>query len=578
MTSLVPSRQQLFVGTSVAETALTLLRRALRSRWPERTAAAALLAVLAGLIRWWRRRRWHQHWRSRSVAAGGFWLRVTSPLRGSTVKYHRPIWKHGAEEVASWRGFCPCCKRPVELEPASRPPAPKCLPEARGKYAYVITLWGASPCYALGALVLGHSIKRTGTPHSLVCIHTPDVPEGMLKLLASIWDCRPVDHVHSTKALTTWKEPNRFDNVFTKLHCLGLVEFEKVLMMDIDLLVTANVDDLFELSAPAALRRGMNDSKWPLKHGDYIDGRPFFAGASSGQYSWGQGTGINAGVMLLQPNEEVLQTMLEEIKDPNHPSHCEANGPEQDYLSRFWADAPWTQISVQYNYQLHQMFYALQPNYIWTAERNQYLSAPESIKIIHFSGEGVGKPWRRVMDDGGKRWPRRELDEAYMLEVAETFRGYWLWVRRDPTFWSQTRYARDTDGFELGEDGEVYRSTDASWRGTGDAASEESAKAPRERVELPDWATRGTMEVLTWSLQQWFDACEELESRLGGPEALRAALLEATATSAETATAAAEAPTEASACASDTSGGGTEPSTGAMAAGQVEAEGDCASP
>merc|ERR1712187_519314 len=88
--------------------------------------------------------------------------------------------------------------------------------------------------------------------------------------------------------------------------------------------------------------------------------------------------------------------MLWEVGEPNHPSHCRGNGPEQDYLSRFWADAPWSHISVEYNYQLHQMYFALQPDQVY-ADRNQFLSKPESIKIVHFSGDPSAKPWCRVL-------------------------------------------------------------------------------------------------------------------------------------------------------------------------------------
>lgn len=40
--------------------------------------------------------------------------------------------------------------------------------------------------------------------------------------------------------------------------------------------------------------------------------------------------GINAGVMLLQPNQWVFNDMLAELSEPNHPEHCVGNGPEQE--------------------------------------------------------------------------------------------------------------------------------------------------------------------------------------------------------------------------------------------------------
>merc|ERR1719343_498771 len=112
---------------------------------------------------------------------------------------------------------------------------------------------------------------------------------------------------------------------------MNLTDFEKVLMMDIDLLVRSNIDELFDLPAPAAMRRGMND-RYPYKTGDVLDGRVFFLGYDNTKWAWGQGTGINAGVMLWHPDAQVFEEMLKEIAEPNHPEHCKGNGPEQDFL------------------------------------------------------------------------------------------------------------------------------------------------------------------------------------------------------------------------------------------------------
>ncbi|CAE8639049.1 unnamed protein product, partial [Polarella glacialis] len=135
--------------------------------------------------------------------------------------------------------------------------------------------------------------------------------------------------------LSSAGKEHRFAKVFTKLRAMELVEFAKILVLDIDLLVMSNIDELFELQAPAAMRRGMNDSWKPLKTGDWIEGQHFFMGKDASRWSWGQGTGINAGVMLWQPDLRVLAEMLSELTEPNHPEHCVGNGPEQDYLNRF---------------------------------------------------------------------------------------------------------------------------------------------------------------------------------------------------------------------------------------------------
>jgi len=351
------------------------------------------------------------------------------------------------------------------------------------------------------------------------------VPPGFIKLLSHLWDCRCIEHVEAaTEKLSYADNCHRFAKVFTKLRGLELVDFAKVLIMDIDLLVTSNIDELFELSAPAACRRGMNQSRWPFKTGDPIDGRPFFMGQDPTKWSWGQGTGINAGVMLWQPDAEVFRTMQEEVAEPNHPSHMKGNGPEQDYLSRYWADAPWKYIGVEYNFQLHQMFFSLHPDCVGKVERSILPQTPEKIKIVHFSGEEGAKPWRRVLDPSlASFWPDRTRDAEYVEMFADEFQGNWLWIKKDRPMWDSTRKTVrgwDMENFFLGEDGQIYR-----W-------PQEKSGEP-ELVDVDEVAQRGTMTFLAKVLGQWFDTLQELEGILGVD--LKQALNDASGTVAESA-------------------------------------------
>jgi len=387
---------------------------------------------------------------------------------------------------------------------------PKVRPEVRGKYAYVITLWGSSADYLIGAMVLGHSLRRTGSKHARICLHTADVPPGYIKMLSALWECRCVEHVSACTDKLSFQDdqPHRFDKVFTKLRVMSLIDFEKVLMMDIDLIVLSSIDELFALNAPAALRRGMNDSRWPLKTGDPVEGRPFFGGRdkSNKMWSWGQGTGINAGVMLLQPDLTVLNDMLLEIAEPNHPAHARGNGPEQDFLSRYWADAPWTYIGVEYNFQLHQMFFALHPNWASNAERGSFFRSPEKIKVVHFSGVPEAKPWHRVLDEKFiDYWPQRSRDAEYTTLFADEFLGHWLWIRKDPATWGgmPSRHGRaEMEDLYLGEDGQI-------WKKAWEWGSQPTC------VEIPGVATQGAMSILSRSLESWFDCFEELQQTLG---------------------------------------------------------------
>ena len=425
-------------------------------------------------------------------------LQLKSRLAGSIEKLFQP-----SRDGQGWCGFCSVCKRPLEVRVADDAASPvrptEVVENARGRFAFLICLWGSSKDYVLGALVLGFSIKRTKTKHSLVCLHTDDVPAEHLKLLQIFWECREVKHmeVACAKRLSTDDriEESRFSKVFTKLRALEQEDFEKVLVMDIDLLVLSSIDKLFELPAPAALKRGMNRGKWPYKHGDDVDGATFFSGREPGKmHSWGQGTGINAGVMLLAPNKADFLKMEEELLEPYHPGHVRGNGPEQDYLSRFFADRPWRHISVEYNFQVHHMYNALHP-LLDDAERLVVCENYQSVRVVHFSGDAGVKPWTRCLQKSFG-WPVRDQDEEYVQQFLSDYHSYLLWVKKDPERWSRMERSMFDDsslaGFTLGEDGVIY-------------FEEEGVK--KEKETAPE-AVAAVMDATRYFLKSWFDTLE----------------------------------------------------------------------
>ena len=59
----------------------------------------------------------------------------------------------------------------------------------------------------------------------------------------------------------------------------------------------------------------------------------------------------------IQNRRLMVSNHRHQVADERHPEHIRGNGPEQDYLSRYFA-RDWRHIDVAYNFQLHQMYYA----------------------------------------------------------------------------------------------------------------------------------------------------------------------------------------------------------------------------
>ena len=203
-----------------------------------------------------------------------------SNWRLTDVVYDLPEPHSSSDTHRFWEAWCPCCKKPLDLV-SWRTQEPKPLDEKAQKpkpprYAYVATLWGDEDGGGLsgfisGALVLGLSLENS--KYERVLMYTDDAPERFLTDLQELWKLVPVQRIDAHKDLFTGDfEGHRFDGVFTKLHALTFVQYDKVLLMDIDLAILDLPDELFDLKAPAAMRRGPRESK----HGERMHTRGWF--------------------------------------------------------------------------------------------------------------------------------------------------------------------------------------------------------------------------------------------------------------------------------------------------------------
>eukprot|EP00930_Biecheleria_cincta_P099831 TRINITY_DN91445_c0_g1_i1.p1 TRINITY_DN91445_c0_g1~~TRINITY_DN91445_c0_g1_i1.p1 ORF type:complete len:742 (-),score=124.09 TRINITY_DN91445_c0_g1_i1:92-2317(-) len=468
-------------------------------------------------------------------------LRISSPCAGALTRAGEPRpnseaasqqwgWEdtEGASKV--WDGFCAVCKRPLTIalvgSQESMGPAKRSRHSdtAAGRYAFVITLWGSSPEYVLGALILVWSLRKTKTSHDMVLVHTKDVSSDALSLLQKGgWKLHEVEHISAVPALSfTGVESMRFAKVFTKLRVLQLVQYEKILLMDIDLLVRDNIDNLFDFPAPMAMVRGPEVG---YEHGELVEGKRFFAGSREDRWGWGQSSGINAGVMLLHPNEDIFQQMLREVADERHPEHIQGAGPEQDYLSRFYA-ADWKHLSVAYNFQLHHVYFALSPVNGTTADRLPFIFQPDSIKVIHYSSEP--KPWSRVLEDRFASF----TDEEWLNEVLTSFSGYRAWVLKETEC---VKHEAERNGYAVGPNGNLHKiawdrlksrssglpDVESKSHCNGDSSGtdaclwSEDGLPLGEALEVSQDAVKAAQITIELSQDLWFKAYQELEADFG---------------------------------------------------------------
>lgn len=279
--------------------------------------------------------------------------------------------------------------------------------------------YGTNPRYFLGACVLGWCLLQHDKEATRVLVHTDDIPDSWLSFLRDRcgWSLRRVDYLKGSEQVgrrlfhgNIWN--NRFKDVFTKLQAFGL-PYTKVLLLDLDLLIRKPIASaLLSLSPPAALARAD-----PVpEHGARVPYERFWD--QYGRRRWDdwvehvprhqQSTGINAGVMLLPgKSEHLLDTMIAELADYEHPEHYPTYMPEQEYLGRwcgtFMGPDAWTHISCRFNYELDKDH---RVPFDFTEEHKRFKKdiswGLENLAVAHFSGTQI-KPWNILFCEANEK-------------------------------------------------------------------------------------------------------------------------------------------------------------------------------
>jgi glycogenin glucosyltransferase len=206
--------------------------------------------------------------------------------------------------------------------------------------------------YAIGALVLGNSLRRVGTTRSLAVLVTQDVSENFRQHLRELYDVVVEVNVFDSNDTVNLELLTRPDLgvTFTKLHCWRLTQFTKCVFMDADTLVLQNIDELFDREELSAAP----DAGWP--------------------------DCFNSGVFVFRPNLDTYKALLHFAL-----TNGSFDGGDQGLLNLYFSDWATKDIKKRLPFLFNvvaQAFYSYLPAF------KQY---GKNTKVIHFIGPV--KPW-----------------------------------------------------------------------------------------------------------------------------------------------------------------------------------------
>jgi alpha-N-acetylglucosamine transferase len=220
-------------------------------------------------------------------------------------------------------------------------------------YVYVNLIYGDDNETFLNTLIFIISLKKTNPKYKIILCHTNDISKNKLKILKKYYyKLIKIDYINVEGIV---KE--RFTKIFTKLEIFKLTQFDKILFLDTDMYVLKNIDHIFSLNTPAAMIISPNLN---YKHNQSI-----IIGNSI----------INAGFMLLKPNLNDYNKMIQKLKtynfsDPNL---------EQKFLSVYFKK--WNNISYLYNFQFALIYIEGKRSEIY--KKTKF----DDIFVIHYSSK-----------------------------------------------------------------------------------------------------------------------------------------------------------------------------------------------
>ncbi len=229
--------------------------------------------------------------------------------------------------------------------------------------AYVTLL--SNRRYLLGVIGLFRSLQSVGSKYPLYCMLSANAEQGLDDELISrgINVIRLSGNLNDVSANESCESYTHWSFTFDKLKMWGLTQFEKIVFLDSDMLVRANIDSLFD--AP----------EWSAA----------VAGAS--MFGW---TKLNSGLMVVRPDKETETQLIEMaplVIDEFQRKRISVG--DQDIIQHYFKD--WEnhrELLLPEGYNMVADWinvYCTRYGFCWNGKRGK------PIKVVHFIGHT--KPW-----------------------------------------------------------------------------------------------------------------------------------------------------------------------------------------
>jgi len=267
------------------------------------------------------------------------------------------------------------------------------------KFSYVSIL--STDSYLFGALTLWKSLLDTKPKYPFHLLITPNLSRETMELLeASKMKLIKITPIKNP----ILNDPNdrRYYN-YSKLNMWNLVEFEKIVYLDADMIVLHNIDELFEKKNMSST----NSGGWLPDKKDWKE--------------------MNSGMIVLEPSA----TLFEHMKSQVGLIEKEQGKGDQAFLHQYyhdWSEKKELHLSHIYNiFDIHLKGYKKHFGYYLDTniQTDNKKYDEKRVKIVHFIGQK--KPWHLIEEiktktDPDEEWQAKKLWVKYYKDVKKQLR------------------------------------------------------------------------------------------------------------------------------------------------------------
>jgi len=296
------------------------------------------------------------------------------------------------------------------------------------------------PSYVAAVLVLYRTLRAVSS-YPLVVIATDTLPELSRRAISDAGlDIIDISHLSPAAGQHPGFDPtfSRLDEAWTKLRIFSLSQYERIILIDSDMIFLRQMDELFDLelpgpdwiaAVPACVCNPLNISHYPpdwipancgyQKQGRYssLTEPPLPDPDSSRTHHL-----LNSGLVVLHPSEEMM-SYLEHFLNTS-PTVATANFADQDVLAEAfrgrWKPLPWWCNALKTLRAVHTD--------LW---------ADTEIRLLHYI---LDKPWTRRPPNSKPAKGSQKGTQASVTSTSQLPAGLLEFVADTPSQVSVTEY------------------------------------------------------------------------------------------------------------------------------------------